>query len=79
MAKIAEVDGVVRQVAHAAELFDPGDGPEGTYLLDFVGPDNAGLAGGGGSSARAVPMNNGDTAAVITRTIDRVQQDIRIP
>ncbi len=26
-------------------LFDPGDGPEGTYILDFVGPDNAGLVG----------------------------------
>jgi hypothetical protein len=26
-------------------MFDPGDGPEGTYTLDFVGPDNAGLAG----------------------------------
>ena len=26
-------------------LYDPGDGPEGTYILDFVGPDNAGLSG----------------------------------
>jgi hypothetical protein len=42
---LAEIPATNRGKRLTISLFDPGDGPEGTYILDFVGPDNAGLSG----------------------------------
>jgi hypothetical protein len=42
---LAEIPAQNRGKKLTISLFDPGDGPEGTYILDIVGPDGAGLSG----------------------------------
>ena len=42
---LAEIPATNKGKRLTISLFDPGDGPEGTYILDIVGPANAGLVG----------------------------------
>ena len=50
---LAEIPANNRGKRLTISLFDPGDGPEGTYILDIVGPDNAGLSGSNVTDVRA--------------------------